>query len=274
MTSPHRPRVVFLHRKDLLDPGELEAAGRHFTLAESRLDLRAGDVVIPRHFAWPWPREFYGDCIRMGARPLNGLRGHTYAADLLGWTADLGDLAPGATDRFELLPDTGPFILKGEKADKGRWDRMFARTKSEAIFLRSELMADSGMRRDTIVARQYVELEPMGPAPVPGACPPSVEYRVFVFRGAVLSAAFYWPLEDCDPALVARAPRPEEIPSEFLQQAMERLPSYLEFYTLDVGRDVQRNWWVIEVSDGLRAGMSENDPERVYSRLAEILSRV
>lgn len=267
-------RPVFLHRPKLLDDGELSAAARYFRLATSRLDVRHGDVVIARHFAWPWPRELFGDLATLGARAINGLRGHSYAADLLAWSADLGDLAPRSTDRFETLPDVGPFILKGEKADKGRWSRMFAATRADAVRLRSELMADSGMRGDTIVARQYVELAPLGPSPIPGACPPSVEYRVWVAFGEVVSAALYWPVDDCDSALVAAAPKPDEIPAVFLSAAMASVDASLEFYTLDVGLDVRGRWWVIEVSDGLRAGMSENDPAVVYAGLARMLAHV
>lgn len=266
------PRVVFLHRPKELDPGELAAASRHFALAESRLDVRAGDVVIARHFAWPWPRELFGDLRRVGASVVNGLRGHTYAADLLAWTADLGDLAPFATDRFEALPDAGPFIVKGEKADKGRWSRMYAATRADAIALRSELMADTGMRGATIVARGYVELAPLGVGPVPGACPMSVEFRVWCAFGRVLSAGLYWPPEDCDPALVAVAPKPDEIPADFLADAMARVAGGVDFFTLDVGLDVRGRWWVIEVSDGLRAGMGENDPAAVYAGLARVLA--
>ncbi len=264
------PRIVFLHRRTELDPGELEAASKRFSPAESRLDVRPGDVVIPRHFAWPWPKELFGDLRRIGATAINGLRGHAYAANLLGWTADLGDLAPFATDRFEHLPETGPFILKGEKADKGKWNRMFATTARDAMMVRSELMLDSGMRGSTIVARSYVELLPLGPAPIHGACPPSVEFRVWVSFGKVISAGYYWPPEDCDATLLAAAPRPHDIPEDFLAKAIERVSDgcrELDFYTLDVGVDIRGRWWVIEVSDGLRAGMSENDPEGVYEGL-------
>lgn len=266
--APKPPRVVFLHRPKELDPGEREAAARHFVMAESRLDVRAGDVVIARHFAWPWPRELFGDLRRVGARPVNDARGHAYAADLLAWTADLGALAPSATDRFETLPERGPFVVKGEKADKGRWSRMFAETKADAIRLRSELMADSGMRNTTIIARQYVALAPLGAAPIPGACPPSVEFRVFVAFGRVLSAGYYWPPEDCDAALFAASPKPGDIPAGFLAEAVARVSPHVDFFTLDVGVDRGGRWWVIEVSDGLRAGMSENDPAVVYAGLA------
>lgn len=266
-------RPVFLHRPTVLDRGELEAAAKHFDLSTSRLDVRPGDIVVARHFAWPWPKELFGDITRLGARALNGLRGHVYAADILAWSEDLGDLAPRTTDRFETLPERGPFIIKGEKADKGRWSRMFAATKADAVRVRGELMVDSGMRGDTIVARQMIDLEPLGVGVIPGACPLSVEYRVFVACGEILSRGLYWPPEDCDPSLLARAPKPEEIPEDFLYRAMERLPSCLEFYTLDVGLATDGRWWVIEVSDGLRAGMCENDPEVLYAGLARVLSR-
>lgn len=266
-------RPVFLHRAKMLDPGEAEAAARHFEMAESRLDVLPGDLVIARHFAWPWPKELFGDLTRLGAHSLNGLRGHVYAADILAWSADLGDLAPATTDRFETLPDVGPFIIKGEKADKGRWDRMYAATKADAVRVRSDLMADSGMRGDTIVARQMIDLEPLGVGVIRGACPLSIEYRVFVACGEILSRGLYWPPEDCDPSLLARAPKPEEIPEALLRAAMDRLPACMEFYTLDVGLATDGRWWVIEVSDGLRAGLSENDPETLYANLARVLAQ-
>lgn len=189
------------------------------------------------------------------------------------WSSGRSFRTNATTDRFEALPDVGPFIVKAEHADKGRWDRMFARTKVDAGRIRSELMADTGMRSQTIVARRYVPLAPLGDATIPGACPPSVEFRVFVAFGQVLSAAPYWPVDDCDPALVAKAPRAEDIPEAFLRAAIERLPSYLDYYTLDVALGADGRWWVIEVSDGLRAGMSENDPERVYAGLARVLQQ-
>lgn len=43
-------------------------------------------------------------------------------------------------------------------------------------------------------------------------------------------------------------------------------------FTLDVGVDSGGRWWVIEVSDGLRAGMSENDPAAVYAGLAAAIA--
>lgn len=267
-----RGSVVFLHRPKMLDEGEMEAAARHFRMATSRMDVRPGDTVVARHFAWPWPRELFDDLRRVGARAINGLRGHAYAADILAWSADLSGMCPETTDRFELLPEEGPYIVKAEKADKGRWWRTFAETKADAIRLRSELMEDSGMRDSTVVARRYVKLMSLGPPAIPGACPPSAEYRVWVAMGRVVSAGWYWPTEDCDASRLAAAPDPSSIPAEFIQQAIDRVSPHIEFFTLDVGYGEDGSWWVIEVSDGLRAGMSGNDPDKVYAGLANAIA--
>jgi hypothetical protein len=45
---------------------------------------------------------------------------------------------------------------------------------------------------------------------------------------------------------------------------MLRIDEAIDFYTLDVALAADGRWIVIEVSDGLRAGMSENDPDVVY----------
>jgi hypothetical protein len=89
-----------------------------------------------------------------------------------------------------------------------------------------------------------------------------------MWRRTILSAGFYWPIDDCDPALLAAAPAPSEIPSDFLQAAADRVADRVDFYTLDVGIDTRGRWWVIEVSDGLRAGLCHNDPAVVYRALA------
>lgn len=269
--------LLFLHRPSVVDPGEADAASAAgFAVATTRLDVRSGDIVVARHFAWPWPGEVFSDIRRLGGEAINGIRGHGYAADILAWTADLNSgsaqLAPRTTDRFETLHPDRAYIVKGEHADKGCWRRMYAAGKTAAIELRSELMRDTGMRADTIVAREYVPLRPIGVPIIPGACPPSAEFRVFMYRERVLSRGYYWPTADCEPAALLRGPKPTEVPAGFIAEAASRINGRgLTFYTLDIGVDVEGRWWVIEVSDGLRAGLAENDPGTLYTNLANAL---
>lgn len=58
-------RILALVRPKLLDAGEMDAlhalaerlGPERFALTVSRLDVRAGDLVVARHTAWPWPLE-------------------------------------------------------------------------------------------------------------------------------------------------------------------------------------------------------------------------
>lgn len=244
--------ILFLHRPAILDDGELEAVRAvGWRASTSVLDVRPGDLVVARHFAWPWPAELEADVRRQGGALLNGARAYHYAADPLAWSRDLGDLTPSTWEDFSRLPPEGAFILKGSKADKGRWSRMYARDRAAAIALRSELQADSGMRGETIVARSYVPLRRLGDGF--GGCPISDEHRVFVVDGEVVARGAYWPEGDCD---VAPTPS-SEIPEAFLREAIARVGDKIRWYALDVARTSADGWIVIEVNDGQRSGLSE-----------------
>lgn len=256
-------RPILLTRPKLLDDGEFAAASAAgFDVVTSRLDVQRDDVVVARHFAWPWPAELFGDLARLGAHAINGRAGYEFADDITSWAAALGDLTPETWTRFEALPERGPFVLKGLKADKASWARMFAETRRDAIELRSLLHADTGLGGQTIVARRYVPLVRLGVNV--GGLPISQEYRVFVAFGRELARGFYWCTEDCE----TPPPPASTIPADFLRDAIERVGDAMDFYTLDVGLDVTGRWWVIEVSDGLRAGLSEVSPTDLYGALA------
>lgn len=267
-------RILALVRPKLLDAGEMDAlhalaerlGPERFALTVSRLDVRAGDLVVARHTAWPWPLELALDVRRLGGALLNGPNAYHYADDARQWSADLGDLTPRTWDRFEELPADTAFVLKGKKADKRAWRRMFAPDKAHAIALRAELQRDLAFADDTIVARAYVPLERLGTSL--GDVPISVEYRVFVGEGVELSRGFYWPAEDCD----RPPPAPDVIPADFLRAAMARVGDRIRFYALDVARDTAGRWWVVELNDGQRSGMSANDPARVWARLVETVT--
>lgn len=265
-------RVVFLYERSSLDRGEIRAvdAFTPWIRAQSVLDVRGGDLVIARHYAWPWPRRLDEDLARIGARALNTARDYDYCNDPMRWSADLAGLTPETWEDFSRLPERGPFFLKGPKADKGRLDRCRAETREDAIALRRELQNDSGLRGETIVARRFVPLEILGDGM--GGVPPAVEFRVFVLDGRVVSRGFYWPPEDCD----RPPPSPDVIPEAFLQSAIGlvgavdgRAPRW---YALDVARTAAGDWIVVEINDGQRSGLSENDPSALYAAMAKSLS--
>ena len=233
---------------------------------QSVLAVCPNDLVIARHFAWPWPERLDANVCELGGEVLNNARAYRYAENPIAWSSDLGDLTPRTWEHFEELPEGKSFILKGAKADKGRWDRMFAADRRAASELRSELWRDSGMRGQTIVAREYVPLERLGENI--GGLPVSTEFRVFVCDGQEISRGFYWPIGDCG----IQPPDPSEIPAAFLAEAICRVAPRIRFFALDVARAADGHWLVIEVNDGQRSGMSNNDPAAVYAGLARVLS--
>lgn len=261
--------VLFLHRPEVLDDGELDAVRAvGWRAATSVLDVSAGDLVIARHYAWPWPKQLDRDVAARGGVLLNSARAYAYAANPLSWSADLAELTPRTWEDFSQLPAEGEYILKGAKADKGRWSRMYARGRAAAIALRSDLQCDSGMRAETIVARAYVPLRVIGDGM--GGCPIADEHRVFVLDGEVVARGAYWPVEDC-----TTPPTPSaEIPSAFLRDAVSRVNGCLRWYALDVARTATGGWIAIEVNDGQRSGLSEVPALDLYRAMAERLRAV
>ena len=266
-TMHQHKRVLFLHDPAILDPGELDAIKAHTSWipGESILDVQQGDLVIARHTMWPWPKRVDRDVKRMGGTLLNGLRSYVYADSPLSWGFDLVTMTPHTHVDFSGLPDGRSFILKGKKADKSSWKRMFAQDATAARALLVELHRDPMFAGQDIVAREYVPLERLSWDGQ--SCPVSLEYRVFVLDGVVVSKEFYWIAEDLD----VKPPSADIIPEAFLAEAISRLDGAIRWYTLDVARTAAGDWIVIEISDGQRAGLSENDPVTLYRNMAEVL---
>ena len=260
-------RIIFLHDPSILDDGELEAVKNHtsWIITESILDIQEGDLVIARHTMWPWPKRVQRDVKRLGGVLLNGLREYVYADSCPSWSWDLQELTPKTYTDFSTLPENTSFILKGSKADKSCWKKMFAENKRAAIDLMISMNADSRFEGQDIVAREYVSLERLSWDGQ--SCPISTEYRIFVLDGKVLSTGFYWMMEDCD----VKPTSADQIPKDFLEEAIMRIGDQIRFYTLDVARTADGSWIVIEISDGQRAGLSNNDPTVLYSKMASIL---
>lgn len=267
--------VRLLYRPELLrtDAAFMGAVPGAWSVADTVLSVRRGELVIPRLFAYPYPRALDNDLAALKARPLNDARAYRFCEDVLAWTAALGDLTPRAWANFAEIPDNLPVIVKGAHADKGRWAQMYADGRAAAIELRSELWRDTGMRSEAIVAREYVPLRRLGESAV-GGCPPSEEWRIFVVDGVVVGGAPYWPPDDCetpcgpvsevDPGWIARA----------VGAVTTACPS-LRWIALDVGRTDAGRLYVIEVSDGQRAGipdgMPDEDVRAMLHRMAAVL---
>lgn len=265
-------RPVVLYRPPDMDAAEVRAASQFFPTFRERTRIQADDLVVGRYSVLPFFADLQADCDYVGAKLVNNLKQHRYAADMRNWCEDLVDLTPRTWYDLSDIPhsETGPFVLKGQtNSRKFDWrTHMFAADRSAANDVYWRLCKDGLIGHDSqqIYIRRFEPLrtfmEGMNGLPVTN------EFRVFVLGGHVLTGAYYWSNYVDD--LPVR-PDFSEVPGEFIQKAIDRIGSRIPFYALDVAQKVDGSWMVVEVNDGQMSGLSENDPNVLYGRMSEVL---
>lgn len=270
-------RNVILYRRcqsPKEDDAEIEAlttAG--FVYLKSRTEVQAGDLVVPRFSALPFYSELDADLKCVGAQLINNFSQHQYIADLQNWVSDLSDMTPLTWSRLEDVPDdAGPFVLKGEtNSMKSKWaTHMFAQNKKEAIAIYLKLQDDSLIGRQRIYIRQYVPLQTYMIGI--GGIPITKEFRFFIVDNEVICGNFYWSSHSEE---LETVPSSDEIPKEFLKEAIERLSiqsNSPRAYALDVAIKADGKPIVIELNDLGQSGLSDNDPFVFYKELFRVLN--
>jgi hypothetical protein len=268
-------RHVILYRnsqsfqEDELERKAAKQAG--FIVLDKRTEVQAGDLVVARFSCVPFYSELEKDLNYLGAKLINTYEQHNYIADLQNYVADLKELTPETWSSLEDIPEEGPFILKGgTNSKKGYWKTsMFASNKKEACEVYYRLLDDSLIGRQQIYIRRFVPLytyfEDVQGMPV------TKEFRFFILDNEILCGAFYWSshVEDME-----SVPSAEEVPKDFLQEAMRRIRlngNAPRAYVLDVGLKSCGEPVVIELNELQQAGMSENDPFVFYRKLKKQL---
>lgn len=263
-------RHIVLYRGLDFEQEELEHAQKHFVCTDRRPTIRFGDIVIGRYSVYPFYSDQEKDLEYIGAGFINSYYQHRYIADLQNYVYDLKELTPRTWDNLESLPETGPFILKGEtNSRKSNWKRdMFAEDKKAAIEVYSRLSDDSLIGYQKIYIRQYVPLVTYTTGI--GGMPVTKEFRFFVAYGEVISGAYYWQTHVDE---LSEVPSPDEVPKEFLREVIKRVNNQSNFYTIDVAQAVSGEWIVIELNDGQMAGLSCNKAEVLYKNLANVINK-
>lgn len=266
-------KPVVLYRKvsapadDAAEIGAIVESG--LPIVFHRAAVPRESLVIGRYSVLPFYRELELDLAQQGSRLINSYKEHAFIANLLDWYTVLGpDLTPRTWERFEDLPEKGPFVLKGEtNSRKDRWaTHMFAETKRDAIQVAARLREDGLLASQTIYAREYIPLKRL--ATGLNGMPISEEFRFFCLDGRVLSAGFYWSshVEECGNP---------EVPGAALglveAEVLPKLRGHTRFVVIDVARDLNGRWWVVELNDGGMSGLSENNPVAFYRVLAKQL---
>ena len=154
-----------------------------------------------------------------------------------------------------------PIFLKGAvQSRKARgWKACVASDPSELETLAAALWSLENRSRGRVIARELVRLRHTR---THGDFPMGREFRVFVLSGAVVSCGYYWPGADPDASL---SPTEKTAVYDLAREASRRLE--VPYLAVDIGQLESGNWIVIEVGDAQFAGLSENEPLALWSRL-------
>jgi hypothetical protein len=218
-------------------------------------------LVVARYSALPFYRELELDLLNLGCRLINTYQEHLWVANFDYYT-DLAEFTPESWDdySFPYCKRSGPFVVKGRtNSRKLDWDTlMFAPTKRDAMKIAAKLSGDGLIGPQGIVYRKYVPLRTFGLGF--NGLPYTNEFRFFFLRERLLSYGYYWSGADSIGQIsqdaIALAKKVAKIAAE-----------HVTFFVLDIAETAEGNWILIEVNDGQMSGLSENNPDTLYSNL-------
>jgi hypothetical protein len=257
---------VILFRKSCEFEDEQRICQKYFRTVEQRTDCH-NQLVVARYSALPFYRELEIDLQRLGCRLINTYGEHSWIANF-DYYEDLAEFTPESWDdySFHLCQHPGPFVVKGRtNSRKFEWNKlMFAPTKKDAIRISAELAGDGLIGPQGVIYRKYVPLRTFEVGV--NGLPFTNEWRFFFFREQCLSYGYYW--SSADDVSLGRL-NPDAI--TLAQKVAKIVAEHVTFFVLDLAETEDGDWIVIEVNDGQQSGLSENDPDTLYSNLRTAL---
>ena len=258
---------VILFRNELSTEEEFLSAQSYFPVFQSRMDIKENSLVIGRYSVLPYYKELERDLSRINSRLINNYLEHDYIASMT-YVLDIEEYTPKTYWHPQELPqEDKEYVVKGRtNSRKQQWkEKMFASNKKEAMNIYQELMNDPLIAEQGVVFREYVPLKNYGISL--NGMPFSDEWRFFYYKENILSYNFYWTSSEY-------IPKKEDLPKEavdFANKVAKIVSKRTNFFVLDIARTEKGDWIVIELNDGQMSGLSENDPNELYSELSNLL---
>ena len=264
-------KPVILFRASLAEENELEVAKKYFKVIQSRMEIKADELVIPRYSALPYYEELEADVKTAGSMLINTFRQHRYVANLTNWYNSLSDFTPETYFSFSDALSLGkfPMVAKGTtNSRKNLWRTfMYAENKEELGVVFNNLMNDQLISEQGIVFREFERLKSYGVDL--GGAPITKEFRVFMYGDKVLAKGFYWASHP--EVIEAYHPDANEVPNELIKEIAAIVKDNINFWVMDMAQKEDGRWILIELNDGNMSGLSCVDPDELYSNLAEEL---
>lgn len=260
------PIVLFRSNGSWEQESEFRAAAQHFPITRQRSCVPPNSLVVARYSALPFYNELEKDLANNGSKLLNSTAEHQWISSF-DYYNDLKEFTPNSWDdsNFHTCSHPGPFVLKGRtNSRKAQWSkRMFAQTRAEVYDIASELANDPLIGPQGIIYREYVPLRQFEVCPLSGM-PFSNEWRLFFYKGHLLSNSYYWTCASDETIAKADLPTPG---FELAYKVADIAKRHTTFFVLDIAEKEDGGWVVIEVNDGQMAGCPETHWEEMYSSL-------
>jgi len=259
--------TVILFRNHISLGDEMDIASEYFPVHQNRAMCNC-DMVIPRYSSLPYYEELQKGLEYNGCELIQTAHQHNYIASF-DYYWDVEDLTPRTwfNDLSHCHNYDGPYIVKGQtNSRKYQWNtHMFAKDRSDAMMVASNLTNDSMIGTQPLVFRQYIPLKKLGDSI--GGCPFSSEYRFFFLGEKLLCSGFYWSTHDFDEPI----PVPPEA-TDFARKCAERLSPNTNFFVVDIAEKESGGYILIEVNCGSMSGLSECSAHELYGNLKDALN--
>lgn len=258
-------KPVLFFRKYSWNKEEIEVAKKYFDVTHSRI-RQENKLVIGRYSVLPFYHEVQNDFLLQQSTLINSTLEHQYIANF-DYYYDIEKNTPKTYFEIQHLPETGPFFIKGRTNSRKHLGlkNVKAEDKKQAIELYSKMLNDPELEQQGIIFREFVDLEKISESV--NEFPFSNEWRLFFYKKELLAFGYYW--VNSDIILENKDLPPEAI--LFAKEQAKIISEQTSFFVMDIARTKSGKWIIIELNDGQMSGLSNVNPDELYSNLAKAL---
>ncbi|MCB9232803.1 MAG: ATP-grasp domain-containing protein [Bacteroidia bacterium] len=215
-------------------------------------------------------RKLSQDLNENGVFLINSPEQSERAGFLSKWYPHLQDLTPKSVcythfpSREEIERDfSWPVFIKGDRQTSRHNQKLsVARNFHEFEYIKSAYQSDKILNWQSVVCREFVNLRKVADS-ADGKVQRSFEFRLFFWKGNLVSAGPYW--QDEKPYFWTKDEELEAVKIATL--AAERLN--VPFLVVDLAMKENGEWIIIECNDGQESGYAGNSPIRLWQAIID-----
>ena len=256
--------VQILFRKDLATEDEFISAKKYFNVVEYRSEA-SNSLVFGRYSTLPYYKELEHDLKNQNCELINSYKQYNWIANF-DWYEPLQEYTFKTWFNGVDLPESeAPFIVKGRTNSRKQYfdTLMFAETKKQAIEIGWELGKDALIGNQGIVYRKYEKLITYEIGI--NGLPFTKEFRFFFYKGNIITYSYYWTIADNTNIIL------DDDGYYFAEKLGKIVADYVNFYVLDIAQKETGEWVLVEINDACMSGLSEINPDTLYSNLKKLM---